>query len=67
MIETVIFVIGVVLGVCAVLAIQWVYNWIDKTYNQVQSLKWELERQHRISENWTEFLFWKNEQQSKSK
>lgn len=65
MIEVFLFVLGCVIGVCVVLVIQWVYNWIEKTYNQVQSLKWELDRCYRIKDQWTEFLYWKNEQKEK--
>jgi hypothetical protein len=65
MIETTIFVIGVIVGVCVVLGIQWVYNWIASMCRQVESVKWDLERLTRQREDWTEFMFWKNNHQSK--
>jgi hypothetical protein len=59
MIETFIFVIGVVLGVCVVLSIQWVYNWITSLSNRVQQLRYEAQRYTADTELWYEFHDWK--------
>ena len=62
MIEIGLIVLGAVLGVGGVLAVQWLYNWIDFMRKQVDSVKWDLERHQRQREDWVEFNFWKNEQ-----
>lgn len=59
------FFVGIVVGVCAVLAIQAVYDWIADMRRQAESVRWDLERLTRQREDWTEFMFWKNNHQSK--
>ena len=59
------FFVGIVVGVCVVLGIQWCYNWIADMRRQVESVRWDLERLTRQREDWTEFMFWKNNQQPK--
>lgn len=61
MIEAGLVILGAVLGVSGVLAVQWLYNWIASMHKQVESVKWDLERHHRMREDWVEFSFWKNE------
>jgi len=65
MIDYFIFVLGAVIGIAGVLAVQWLYNWIDSMRRQVESVKWDLERYQRMKEDWVEFSFWKNEQKKK--
>lgn len=62
MIELGYIILGAVIGIAGVLAVQWLYNWIDSMRRQVESVKWDLERYHRQREDWVEFSFWKNEQ-----
>jgi hypothetical protein len=62
MIEIGLIVLGAVLGISGVLAVQWLYNWIASMRKQVESVKWDLERYQRQREDWVEFCFWKNEQ-----
>lgn len=61
MIELGYIILGVVIGIAGVLAVQWIYNWIASMRRQVESLKWDLERYQRMKEDWVEFSFWKND------
>jgi hypothetical protein len=67
MIEVGFIVLGAVLGVTSVLAVQWLYSWIASMRRQVDSVKWDLERYQRMREDWVEFSFWKNEHKKETK
>jgi hypothetical protein len=62
MIDIGLIVLGAVLGVVGVLAVQWLYSWIADMRKQVASVKWDLERYQLQREDWVEFTYWKNEQ-----
>jgi len=64
-IETIVFVIGCVLGVFTVIAIQKVYDWIDKLSTRVKSLRREHAIVHEDIELWYEFNDWKRMQKGK--
>ncbi len=51
MIEIGLIVLGAVLGISGVLAVQWLYNWIASMRKQVESVKWDLERYQRQRED----------------
>ena len=53
------FAIGVLLGVIGTLSILWLYNWMRRTSNQVESLRNRLDYYRRTEEAWTEFQFTK--------
>lgn len=63
--ELVYALIGAGLGVAGLLSVQWLYNWIAQMHKEVERVKWELDHYRRMGEDWTEFLFWKNEQKKK--
>lgn len=65
MIETIVFVIGGVLGVFTVIAIQKVYEWIDSLVTRVRSLRIEHERVQEDLKLWYEFNDWKRMQKGK--
>ncbi len=53
------FVAGVLLGIGGTLAILWLYEWMRKTSDRVQRLKWELDHYRRTEQDWVEFQFTK--------
>jgi hypothetical protein len=59
MIETIVFVIGCLLGVFTVIVIQKTYDWIDGLASRVERLKFELGHYNRERELWGEFHDWK--------
>ena len=58
MIETIVFVIGCVLGVCTVIAIQKIYDWIEGLQSKVTNLRNELSFFRMQREQWYEFQDW---------
>ena len=60
--ELIYTIIGAGLGIAGLLSIQWLYSWIAQMRKEVDRVKWELDHYRRMSNDWTEFNFWKNEQ-----
>jgi hypothetical protein len=57
MFSVVLFVAGVLLGVGGTLAILWMYRWMRRTSNRIESLRDRLDYYRRTEEAWTEFQF----------
>lgn len=65
MIETIVFAFGIGLGICTVIVIQKVYDWVDNLASRVERLKWELGHYSQERELWCEFHDWKRMQKGK--
>ena len=64
--ELIFIVVGAILGISGLLAVQWLYQWIASMHTKIESVKWELDRYQRIREDWVEFTFWKNERKKET-
>ena len=58
MTETIVFAFGIGLGICTVIAIQKIYDWISGLERKVTNLKHELSFYTMQRELWHEFQDW---------
>ena len=67
MTNTIIFGLGVAVGAVGLYALYALYQWMNRLKYEIDNLRNQLDYYRRTTDDWTEFCYWKKEQQPKSK